>query len=226
MLWECIYFKMYPNVTELILLAMYTVFTSIFWHWLSHLLQYNYIKRNSECTVELTMCTNCSLNWQHQLCKNPRPNPDIKTLFVDHSCGQPNGARAPSPANNPLLGSVPKPGGFPPLGAHGVGLSTGISLTQWNTEFSLIVYYFYYQPFQPAPTPVPTPLAGWMSNPPTVSHPAVSGGPIGLSVSSIPGIFFCFPYNAMHTVYTLLFFKKLFSIICCIRTSVWPRIIL
>ena len=64
-----------------------------------------------------------SLNWQHQLCKNPRPNPDIKTLFVDHSCGQPNGARAPSPANNPLLGSMPKTGGFPPLGAHGVSLS-------------------------------------------------------------------------------------------------------
>lgn len=74
------------------------------------------------------MCTKCSLNWQHQLCKNPRPNPDIKTLFVDHSCGQPNGARAPSPANNPLLGSVPKPGGFPPLGAHGVGLSIDIYL--------------------------------------------------------------------------------------------------
>lgn len=63
---------------------------------------------------------NRSLNWQHQLCKNPRPNPDIKTLFVDHTCGQPNGARAPSPANNPLLGSLPKAGGFPPLGAHGV----------------------------------------------------------------------------------------------------------
>lgn len=57
-----------------------------------------------------------SLNWQHQLCKNPRPNPDIKTLFVDHSCGQPNGARAPSPANNPLLGLLPKAGGFPPFG--------------------------------------------------------------------------------------------------------------
>ncbi|WJX56451.1 hypothetical protein P8452_42112 [Trifolium repens] len=53
-----------------------------------------------------------NLNWQHQLCKNPCPNPDIKTLFVDHSCGQPNGARAPSPANNPLLGSLPKAGGF------------------------------------------------------------------------------------------------------------------
>ncbi|XP_021906564.1 protein TOPLESS [Carica papaya] len=104
---------------------------------------------------------NQSLNWQHQLCKNPRPNPDIKTLFVDHSCGQPNGARAPSPANNPLLGSLPKAGGFPPLGAHG--------------------------PFQPTPAPVPTPLAGWMSNPSTVTHPAVSGGgAIALGAPSIP----------------------------------------
>ncbi|XVF86383.1 hypothetical protein PTKIN_Ptkin18bG0035300 [Pterospermum kingtungense] len=91
---------------------------------------------------------------------NQRPNPDIKTLFVDHSCGQPNGARAPSPANNPLLGSLPKAGGFPPLGAHG--------------------------PFQPTPAPVPAPLAGWMSNPSNVTHPAVSSGPIGLAASSIP----------------------------------------
>ncbi|XP_058780462.1 topless-related protein 1-like isoform X1 [Vicia villosa] len=102
---------------------------------------------------------NQSLNWQHQLCKNPRPNPDIKTLFVDHSCGQPNGARAPSPANMPLLGSLPKVGGFPPLGAHG--------------------------PFQPTPAPVPMPLAGWMSNPTTVAHPSVSGGgAIGLGVGA------------------------------------------
>ncbi|KAK3427749.1 hypothetical protein EUGRSUZ_F03923 [Eucalyptus grandis] len=105
---------------------------------------------------------NQSLNWQHQLCKNPRSNPDIKTLFVDHSCGQPNGARAPSPANSPLLGPLPKVGGFPPLGAHG--------------------------PFQPAPAAVPTPLAGWMSNPPsTVTHPVVpGGGVIGLGGPSIP----------------------------------------
>ncbi|KAF3787797.1 TOPLESS protein [Nymphaea thermarum] len=98
---------------------------------------------------------NQSLNWQHQLCKNPRPNPDIKTLFVDHSCGQPNGARAPSPANNPLLGSMPKAGGFHPLTAHA--------------------------PFQPAAASVAAPLASWMSNPPTVTHAGVSGAAIGLS---------------------------------------------
>ncbi|KAK9098543.1 hypothetical protein Syun_025588 [Stephania yunnanensis] len=103
---------------------------------------------------------NQSLNWQHQLCKNPRPNPDIKTLFVDHTCGQPNGALAPSPANNPLLGSLPKAGGFPPLGPHG--------------------------PFQPTPAPVPAPLAGWMSNPSSVAHTAVSGGAIGLGAPTNP----------------------------------------
>ncbi|KAF5177506.1 Topless-like [Thalictrum thalictroides] len=97
---------------------------------------------------------NQSLNWQHQLCKNPRSNPDIKTLFVDHSCGPPNGARAPSPVTNQLM-AMPKPsGGFPPLGAHG--------------------------PSQPAPAPLATSLAGWMANPSTVPHPAASGGPISL----------------------------------------------
>lgn len=83
----------------------------------------------------------CSLNWQHQLCKNPRPNPDIKTLFVDHSCGQQNGARAPSPANNPLLGgAVPKPGGFPPLGAHVVGLEILLLLTSFLLKFICFTY--------------------------------------------------------------------------------------
>ncbi|XP_031379042.1 topless-related protein 4-like isoform X2 [Punica granatum] len=98
---------------------------------------------------------NQSLNWQHQLCKNPRPNPDIKTLFVDHSCGQPNGARAPSPVTNPLMGPVPKAPGFPPLAAHG--------------------------PFQPTPAALPTSLAGWMANPAPVPHPSASAGPIGLA---------------------------------------------
>lgn len=61
-----------------------------------------------------------SLNWQHQLCKNPRPNPDIKTLFTDHTCSPANGARPPPPGNSPLVGPVPKAGVFPPLGGHSV----------------------------------------------------------------------------------------------------------
>ncbi|KAK3036766.1 hypothetical protein RJ639_029731 [Escallonia herrerae] len=61
---------------------------------------------------------NQSLNWQHQLCKNPRPNPDIKTLFADHSCSPPNGALAPSPVNLPVA-AVAKPTAYPSLGAHG-----------------------------------------------------------------------------------------------------------
>ena len=43
------------------------------------------------------------------------------------------------------------------------------------------------QPFQPAPAQVPTPLAGWMSSPPAVSHPTVSGAAIGLSAPTNPG---------------------------------------
>ncbi|CAA0807059.1 Protein TOPLESS, partial [Striga hermonthica] len=45
--------------------------------------------------IEQIHCFVQSLNWQHQLCKNPRPNPDIKTLFIYHSCASSNGARAP-----------------------------------------------------------------------------------------------------------------------------------
>ncbi|KAH9761710.1 Topless-related protein 4 [Citrus sinensis] len=101
---------------------------------------------------------NQSLNWQHQLCKNPRANPDIKTLFVDHTCGQPNGARAPSPVTNPLMGAVPKAGAFPPLSAHG--------------------------PFQPTPAALPTSLAGWMANPSPVPHPSPSAGPIALTAAN------------------------------------------
>nr|GEW41782.1 topless-related protein 4-like isoform X1 [Tanacetum cinerariifolium] len=106
---------------------------------------------------------NQSLNWQHQLCKNQKPNPDIRTLLVDHSCGQsqsqpqpqpqPNVARAPSPVTNPFLSVVPKlQPGFPHLGAHGL--------------------------FQAAPAPLPPNLAGWMTNP-LVHHPSASAGPIG-----------------------------------------------
>ncbi|KAH8952549.1 hypothetical protein BDL97_09G090800 [Sphagnum fallax] len=99
---------------------------------------------------------NQSLNWQHQLCKNPRPNPDIKTLFIDHTCGPPNGARAPPPANNTLVGGLPKGGAFPPLGTH--------------------------SPFQPTAAPSASTLAGWMANPnPPAQHAPVATGPAALS---------------------------------------------
>lgn len=69
----------------------------------------------------LTYLSVCSLNWQHQLCKNPKANPDIKTLFIDHSCGQSQtNARAVSPVTNALMGGLLRPAGFAPLGAHGV----------------------------------------------------------------------------------------------------------
>ncbi|KAK1581892.1 hypothetical protein Q3G72_010018 [Acer saccharum] len=60
---------------------------------------------------------NQSLNWQHQLCKNPRPNPDIKTLFTDHSCTPTNGPLAPTPVNLPVA-AVAKPASYTSLGAH------------------------------------------------------------------------------------------------------------
>ncbi|KVI06043.1 CTLH, C-terminal LisH motif-containing protein [Cynara cardunculus var. scolymus] len=62
----------------------------------------------------LRLLINQSLNWQHQLCKNPKPNPEIKTLFVDHACRQSNAAQAPSPVPNQLMGSVLRVGGFQP----------------------------------------------------------------------------------------------------------------
>ncbi|KAL2941130.1 Topless-related protein 3 [Bienertia sinuspersici] len=60
---------------------------------------------------------NQSLNWQHQLCKNPRSTPDIKTLFTDHTCNPPNGAVAPAPVTLPVA-AVAKPAAYTQLGAH------------------------------------------------------------------------------------------------------------
>ncbi|KAH7692892.1 YVTN repeat-like/Quinoprotein amine dehydrogenase protein [Dioscorea alata] len=98
---------------------------------------------------------NQSLNWQHQLCKNPRPNPDIKTLFIDHSCAPTNGARPPPPANGSLVGPIPKSGAFPPLGVH--------------------------SPFPPVMSPSPSAIAGWMSSSnPSLAHAVVAQGPPGL----------------------------------------------
>ncbi|KAM6555955.1 hypothetical protein CsatB_002974 [Cannabis sativa] len=47
-------------------------------------------------------------------------NSRLRTL-INQSCGQPNGARAPSPVTNPLMGGpVQKAGSFPPLSAHAI----------------------------------------------------------------------------------------------------------
>ncbi|XXG54028.1 hypothetical protein AAC387_Pa03g2008 [Persea americana] len=87
-------------------------------------------------TSRLRTLINQSLNWQHQLCKNPRSNPDIKTLFTDHTCQPSNGARAPTPVTLPFS-AVAKSATYAPLGAHG--------------------------PFPPAAVN-PGALAGWMAN--------------------------------------------------------------
>ncbi|KAJ9179749.1 hypothetical protein P3X46_008082 [Hevea brasiliensis] len=113
---------------------------------------------------------NQSLNWQHQLCKNPRPNPDIKTLFTDHSCAPTtaNGARPPPPTNSPIVGPIPKAGAFPPIGAHG--------------------------PFHSIVSPSPGAIAGWMSsNNPPLPHPAVAAGPPGLVQPSSAAAFLKHP---------------------------------
>eukprot|EP01018_Ginkgo_biloba_P028115 Gb_27991 [translate_table: standard] len=100
---------------------------------------------------------NQSLNWQHQLCKNPRPNPDIKTLFTDHACGPPNGARTPTQATAPLVGALPKTASFSPIGAHG--------------------------PFPPAATATSA-LASWMANSSAVT--SAQATVVGATVSMPP----------------------------------------
>ncbi|KVH91644.1 Quinonprotein alcohol dehydrogenase-like-superfamily [Cynara cardunculus var. scolymus] len=111
---------------------------------------------------------NQSLNWQHQLCKNPRPNPDIKTLFTDHTCASNNGGRAPPPTNSSLAGPVPKAGVFPTIGAHG--------------------------PFQPVVSPSAGAIAGWMATAnPSMPHTAVAAGPPGLVQPPVAAAFLKHP---------------------------------
>lgn len=91
--------------------------------------------------VNYQIVSHCSLNWQHQLCKNPRPNPDIKTLFTDHTCSSSNGSHAPPPANNPLGGPVPKPGAFPPLAAHSVSQFLIFWILRFYISFFLLTWW-------------------------------------------------------------------------------------
>ncbi|XP_070669772.1 topless-related protein 1 isoform X1 [Malus domestica] len=106
----------------------------------------------------LRMLINQSLNWQHSLCSNPRLNPDINTLFVDHSCKNSNDSFAQLTANSQLTGSAPKADGILPMSANG--------------------------PFQQPLAPVQPPLSTWISIP--QNHPAASGGGNGFGSLTNP----------------------------------------
>ncbi|XP_061349149.1 topless-related protein 2 [Gastrolobium bilobum] len=54
---------------------------------------------------------NQSFNWQHQLCMNPRPNPDIKTLLTDHTCSPPA-----TPVTLPVTAVAKPSSSYAPLG--------------------------------------------------------------------------------------------------------------
>ncbi|KAK3411058.1 hypothetical protein EUGRSUZ_J03067 [Eucalyptus grandis] len=96
---------------------------------------------------------NQSLNWQHQMCNSPKPDPEIKTLFVDHTCGTSNGDLAPPPVMNPLLSCTPKFGGFSAVESLALA---------------------------PGPAAPMASLAGWRANPSITPQPTVSGRPIAI----------------------------------------------
>ncbi|TQD73855.1 hypothetical protein C1H46_040605 [Malus baccata] len=89
---------------------------------------------------------------------NQRQNPDISTLFVDHSCKNSNDSFAQLTANSQLMGSVPKVVGILPVDAN--------------------------VPFQQQPALVHPPLSTWISIPP--NHPAASGGGNGFGSLTNP----------------------------------------
>ncbi|KAK8661786.1 hypothetical protein V6N13_091381 [Hibiscus sabdariffa] len=86
---------------------------------------------NFEAT-RLRTLLNQSLNWQHMLCKNPRPNPEIKSFFTDHSCLPPNEARASTSVTSP----VAEPSTYAPLGVHGCFPSNPTTSTGWMVNAS------------------------------------------------------------------------------------------
>ncbi|XP_039019288.1 topless-related protein 1-like [Hibiscus syriacus] len=107
----------------------------------------------------LRMLINQSLNWQHSLCPNPRQNPDIRTLMVDHSCRNSTDPYTHLASSNQLMVSAQRTEGFIPVCANGS--------------------------FQPASTSVQVPSNVWVTTPSSMNHPLVSGG-VGLGAQSNP----------------------------------------
>ncbi|XP_076884506.1 topless-related protein 4-like [Bidens hawaiensis] len=67
----------------------------------------------------LRLLVNQGLNWQHKLCNNPSPDPDITTLFEDHVCEPSQVVPAPAPApeqasvaNNQIMRPIPRRAAF------------------------------------------------------------------------------------------------------------------
>ncbi|XP_073121119.1 topless-related protein 4-like [Henckelia pumila] len=60
---------------------------------------------------------NQGLNWQHYLCNNSLPNPTIRSLLVDHVCGEVNSAQASSSEANASTRPTPRGDGLIPTGA-------------------------------------------------------------------------------------------------------------
>lgn len=101
-------------------------------------------------TSRLRMLINQSLNWQHSLCANPRQNPDIRTLMVDHNCRNSTDPYTQLATSNQFMVSAQRTEGFIPMCANG--------------------------PFQPASTSVQAPLSAWLTTPLSMNHPVLSGG--------------------------------------------------
>ncbi|KAE8736027.1 TOPLESS-related 2 isoform 3 [Hibiscus syriacus] len=80
--------------------------------------------------ARLRTLINQSLIWQHQQCKNPRPNPDIKSLLTDHRCSPPDGPHASTLITFP----VAIRSAYPPLGVH---VFPPIALTGWTVNANL-----------------------------------------------------------------------------------------
>ncbi|XP_073121114.1 topless-related protein 4-like [Henckelia pumila] len=110
--------------------------------------------------ARLRALINQGLNWQHHLCDNARPNPVIRSLFVDHVCVEAHGAQASSSAANALVGPVPRGGG------GGGGGGGGFMPTR---AFSSML---------PPPT---TSLAGLRASSSSLPDLALSIRPMGLS---------------------------------------------
>lgn len=134
------------------------------------------------------LCYFDSLNWQHQLCSNPKQNPDIRTLFVDHTCRQPNESYTQLTATHPLMVSSQRTEGFLPMAANGVCPFYKFLFRAFQAFLSSIkkckVIFSIVQPFQPAPVPVQTSFNSWMTNPSSIIHPTPS---ITLGAMTNPG---------------------------------------